>query len=554
MSFERLTQLPQRLFSHSASKTLKENIFDTFNYFYERSPITGASITGWHHLSMPRKAGTLLGGSIAQVAKDVRGYGEYIGDMGEKAKTSKTGRVQSSFAIKPNILLTTPSDVVQVFIHNDENIDRGKTMPSFNFIFGHENLVSIPKSDLWEKKRKQLVDWMLTEEALTHLAKPIQQIVEERINELKKEGNVPSIEGFLVELTMDVIARTQMGAKSLGAESKGISHTLGIALDVSTAPLNNISAELVASKLGAILEYFHIINTTPLQKSKTNLETILTNHFLASDGSCCLRDTYLFKDYFVNRDNKTAFKLVLDDVKLLLLAGHETTARLIQFCLLLLERHPDVLKKLRAEIDAQKKPADHQWTREDLNKLTYLGQILKETLRLFPPFPVLPRTVTKEFVLADIPLCADGAAYREAMKNRDQTKDVILHPGDQLSISPLITQRRAYTDPLTFKPERHKIGAQSFGMKTKERKVDSDELGKLFPFGLGKRDCIGQGFAIEEAMQAIIKFTREYDFATSHTAAKENTATGIVPNLPETYIRGTLKYDGDDHMSFRPRC
>ena len=84
----------------------------------------------------------------------------------------------------------------------------------------------------------------------------------------------------------------------------------------------------------------------------------------------------------------------LDDVNIryqintFLIAGHETTSGLLSCTLYALLKHPDVLKKAYEEVDRVLGPdIDARPTYQQVTQLTYITQILKEALRLWPPAP-----------------------------------------------------------------------------------------------------------------------------------------------------------------------
>ena len=74
-----------------------------------------------------------------------------------------------------------------------------------------------------------------------------------------------------------------------------------------------------------------------------------------------------------------------------LIAGHETTSGLLSFALYLLLKHPDVLQKARAQVD---EVLGAEMPRvEDLHRITYLEQVMKEALRLWPTAPAFAATI-----------------------------------------------------------------------------------------------------------------------------------------------------------------
>src|SRR5262249_9643732 len=84
----------------------------------------------------------------------------------------------------------------------------------------------------------------------------------------------------------------------------------------------------------------------------------------------------------------------LDDVNIryqintFLIAGHETTSGLLSYTLYALLKHPEILKKAYEEVDRVLGPdINAKPTYQQVTQLTYITQILKEALRLWPPAP-----------------------------------------------------------------------------------------------------------------------------------------------------------------------
>ncbi|CAK5079385.1 unnamed protein product [Meloidogyne enterolobii] len=118
---------------------------------------------------------------------------------------------------------------------------------------------------------------------------------------------------------------------------------------------------------------------------------------------------------------------------MLLIAGYDTTASVLQFAAYMLAMHPEVQEKLREEINSVL-GIDEDILYEHLKKMDYLQAFLQETLRMYPPAPVSNRACNSNLTL-------NGINLRE---------------GDLVSIPIYSIQHNEefYPEPEEFKPER----------------------------------------------------------------------------------------------------
>jgi cytochrome P450/NADPH-cytochrome P450 reductase len=171
----------------------------------------------------------------------------------------------------------------------------------------------------------------------------------------------------------------------------------------------------------------------------------------------------------------------LDDVNIryqintFLIAGHETTSGLLSCALYALLKHPDVLKKAYEEVDRVLGPdIEAKPTYQQVTQLTYITQILKEALRLWPPAPAYGIAPLKDETI--------GGKYK-LKKNTFITVLVLALHRDPSVWGP---------NPDAFDPENFSREAEA------ARPVNAWK-----PFGNGQRACIGRGFAMHEAALAI---------------------------------------------------
>ncbi|XP_057467737.1 cytokinin hydroxylase-like [Actinidia eriantha] len=157
-------------------------------------------------------------------------------------------------------------------------------------------------------------------------------------------------------------------------------------------------------------------------------------------------------------------QLIMDECKTFFFAGHETTALLLTWTVMLLASNPEWLDKVRAEV--KQVCGGSAPSIEDLSKLNLLNMVINESLRLYPPASVLPRMAFEDFQLGDLHIPKGLSIWVPVLA---------IHHSEELWGK----------DVNEFNPDR-------FASK-------SYTPGRFIPFASGPRNCVGQSFAIMEA-------------------------------------------------------
>jgi len=151
-----------------------------------------------------------------------------------------------------------------------------------------------------------------------------------------------------------------------------------------------------------------------------------------------------------------------DQMMTLIFAGHETTAHSLVWAFYLLAKNPQKAEKLYDEV--KRVVGDRPIGAADLDSLPYLGQVVKETLRLNPAVWTYMRAPTEDVVIKGYRFPKESYIFiSQYMLGRDA---------------------RFHRDPLSFEPERW--------TREYERNLPK---GSYVPFAAGPRVCLGQGFA-----------------------------------------------------------
>jgi cytochrome P450 len=170
-------------------------------------------------------------------------------------------------------------------------------------------------------------------------------------------------------------------------------------------------------------------------------------------------------------------KEILDEVNTMIIAGHETSAGTLNWAWYLISQHPEVEARLLAEIDACIPDGDIQF--EDVMRLEYMHQVLKETLRLYPPVWLYSRRAIDD----------------------DKFGDYAVPAGTHIFLSPYLMHRREclWPDPEAFRPERFSA----------EESAGRDR-NAFIPFSAGARRCIGEYFSFVEMQTFLAMMLREF--------------------------------------------
>uniref|UniRef100_A0A914WXD4 Uncharacterized protein n=1 Tax=Plectus sambesii TaxID=2011161 RepID=A0A914WXD4_9BILA len=173
---------------------------------------------------------------------------------------------------------------------------------------------------------------------------------------------------------------------------------------------------------------------------------------------------------------------------LFLIAGYETTATTLHFALYLLALHPEIQDRVVDEINTVVGEAN-EISYDHIGKLTYLEQVINETLRMFVPVSRIDRSCTKDTTV-------NGVTIPKGC--------IVSVPVWVIHYDP-----EFYPDPQKFDPERF----------SPEEKASRDPLAYL-PFGYGPRNCIGMRFAQLELRMALAYLVKNFKFTPCEQTEK----------------------------------
>ncbi|XP_061396112.1 probable cytochrome P450 4ad1 [Musca vetustissima] len=222
------------------------------------------------------------------------------------------------------------------------------------------------------------------------------------------------------------------------------------------------------------------------------------------------------------------FREIFEELSTFIFTGHDPTASALSFTLYTLSRHPAIQqqafeeqKKIFADKQGQEFK-DVEATIEDLQKMSYLEMVIRETLRLYPAVPLIARTNRKGIDIngtkiarrTTVIMCLIAMGYNE----------------------------RYFENPCEFKPERFaNVNANDLEKK-------GIEAFKSVPFSAGPRKCIAERFAMFELKSLLSQVLRNYEILPAKdglsSGINDHSRKGCVPESeydPILNIRVTLK-------------
>ena len=289
-----------------------------------------------------------------------------------------------------------------------------------------------------------------------------------RLRDRWRDGQPRDVHEDMMDLTLGIVAKTLFDAE-VGAESRDVGHSLEIIMNYYLNPM----------KFFKVREWLPTRENREFRAAVARLDEILYGIIRrrragGDDPGDLLAHLLAAQD---DEGAGMTDRQLRDECVTLFLAGHETTALTLTFAFHLLAGHPEVEVKLAAELDEVL--GGRPPSAADVPRLRYADWIIKESMRLYPPAWAIGRQAIEDFEIGGYPI----------------------KKGTQLLVSQWVLHRDArwFDDPEAFRPERW----------------DNDlarrlPKGAYIPFGDGPRVCIGNHFAMMEAILLLATLARRH--------------------------------------------
>ena len=373
-----------------------------------------------------------------------------------------------SFGKKLHVI-TDPDGMMQVLAHEAKKFTK---TPIDARILGpatKEGLLSV-HGEQWKRQRKAVAP-MFRKRHMEDLAPLIAQTLDEFCARLDHKPEI-ELNAAMADLTFDVLAKALLG------DPKGID---GKRLKFATRNMITSAGTLRPDDL---LPFPAWVPRPISHKGLSALKRLKR----AADILIAERKERPIKDDLVSlliaaRDPKTGEGLTereqRDNLIGFFIAGHETTALTLTWALYLVGMHGPTAQRLRDEvIEVCGEGANVSY--DQIAELKFTQAVIDETMRLFPPAPMLNRLCHEDTVISG----------RE------------IKAGDSFLLCNYVMHRteRLWDNPLAFDPDRF---LRNPALKSKGA--------PYMPFGAGPRICVGAAFATMEAVMSLARLVRDYD-------------------------------------------
>lgn len=402
------------------------------------------------------------------------------------------------------VRLELPKNQYVYSIANPESIQHVMQMNNQNYIKGDRIKIASPlignglfasEGDFWRRQRRMMQP-AFHRAQIALLAREMVTTIFEMLD--RWEANADSCDPLnmqheMMGLTMEVVTRTLFTSSLAPQEVAELGEQITFLLDVIT------------ERSQAIFPIGEKIPTARNRRFDEGVATIdkIIYRIIEDRRQSQDKGSDLLSMLLEARDEDTGEgmddKQLRDELVTIFLAGHETTAIALSWSIALLSLHPAVRRILQIEVD--RVLAGRIPDASDYNDLPYTNAVVSEAMRLYPPLPITIRQALEDDVLDGYPIKANSGIFIN-IYSAHHNPDVWENP-------------EGY-DPDRFLPER---------------KNDIPRFAYL-PFGGGPRQCIGNNFALMEAVLALSMITQRFEL-------------NLIPGTDlDPYMPGTLRPRG----------
>jgi len=360
------------------------------------------------------------------------------------------------------LLLGHPEDIEQVLVRDRDSFGRAAEIRKLRPVFGNGLLAS--EGEVWRRQRT-LIQPSFQPDALGKYAVIMHDTIDRLIGDWRV-GDTRNIHAEMMRYTRETICRVLFGDEFAAAR--------GEVAEAVSVVFGDLRSEILYLP---IWRWFPTARTRQWNRSVRLLDDTIREVIESRRSSETPCDD-LLGTLLSLRDaagHAMSDRQIHDEILTFFLAGHETAALSLTWAAYLLALNPESQERVRREVRSI--APDGEIRADEYQKLRFTNAVVKEATRLYPPVWSMGRAAVTETVLGG----------RTIAKGTDVW--ICLHQ--------LHRDRRWFDDPDRFLPERW--------LQRHAQKPFT-----YLPFGVGPRVCIGQRFAIAEAVIGLAKIISRF--------------------------------------------
>ncbi|PZF93705.1 cytochrome P450 [Micromonospora deserti] len=360
-----------------------------------------------------------------------------------------------------------PDHAKHVLADNSQNYHKGIGLVHARRALGDGLLTS--EGELWRKQRRVIQPAFQAK----RIARQAGAVVEEGARLVERlrayrDGEPVDVVREMTGLTLGVLGRTLLDTDLSGHRSVG--HAFEVMQD---------QAMFEMASMSMVPTWVPLPNQLRFRRARRELQRVVDALVAERLARGEVGDDALSRLIVSTRaesDPRLGRLRMRDELVTLLLAGHETTASTLGWTFHLLDRHPEVWERVRAE--AMQVLGDRMPVHEDLGRLRYTAMVINEAMRLYPPVWMLSRR----------------------SQGPDEIGGYHVPAGSDVLICPYTLHRHPdfWADPDRFDPDR--FDPARSGSRPRYAYV---------PFGAGPRFCVGNHLGLMEATFVTAMVVRE---------------------------------------------
>jgi cytochrome P450 len=396
-----------------------------------------------------------------------------------------------SFSLKigrsKHIILSRDNEIAQYILQkNQKNYHKSKFQSVYLSKYLGKGLLTVD-GDFWLKQRR-LIQPAFHKQKMNQLVENMNLTITSELDNIV-EGESIDVFPVMSQLAFNVVAKSLF---QLSISEEKLNRIKYIIEEVQNFLIKEIRLPHKAwwfSLSGQVKKHLELA-----EENNTIIQEIIEERMTSKEEINDLLNMLLETRYEDTGEGMSVKQLV-DEIKVLFIAGHETTANALTFTLHLLGNNPDIQQRIFDEIiqiESQSKDIVEQ-----LQKMIYTNAVLNESMRLYPPAWITDRQNVTDDILAGYHIKKEtliGVSFYELHRNPKYWKNP-----DEF-------------DPERFLGEQKKLSMQYF-----------------YPFGAGPRMCIGSGFAIYEMCLTISQILKKYVIKSNSDIVKFNPLITLKP-------------------------